>query len=356
MPKLLPIALALLLTACGAPQRLFAADAAAQGVTALAATYANPVLDDDFPDPMILRAHDGWYYAYATGTSDGKTARHVSVSRSRDLVRWEPAKEAMPAKPSWAQKKNGFWAPHVVEANGTYYMYLTVEPDWSESEHMRLAVLTAKSPAGPFVDTGEPMAVAAGAEENLDAMQFDDPATGKRWLYWGMNGDIVVRELAADRVHFAPGSQEQKLLGPSKSAYEGVTEGPWVMQRDGWYYLFYSGDDCCTSYHYAVSVARSRSATGPFQRMADATGRADSVVMRGGDRWKGPGHNAVWRDAAGVDWLVYHAVDVKQPTIAATGNVRRPMLLDRMGWRDGWPVVGTGMPGTAPAPRPATRV
>src|SRR3954466_11580683 len=49
MPAFLPV-LALLLTAA-APR---------------AATFANPVLDADFPDPAVLRASDGFYYAFAT--------------------------------------------------------------------------------------------------------------------------------------------------------------------------------------------------------------------------------------------------------------------------------------------------
>ena len=31
-----------------------------------ARVYTNPVLDADFPDPMVLKAPDGFYYAYAT--------------------------------------------------------------------------------------------------------------------------------------------------------------------------------------------------------------------------------------------------------------------------------------------------
>jgi arabinan endo-1,5-alpha-L-arabinosidase len=333
-----------------------AAPAAAHAPAARAAgTYTNPVLDADFPDPMIMKARDGWYYAYATGTGDGKSTRHVSVARSRDLVRWEAPREALPAKPRWARKKGKFWAPHVVEAGGRYVMYLAVEPDWSESEHMRLAVATAAGPGGPFVDAGAPMDVGEDAEENLDAMAFDDPRSGKPYLYWGLNGEVVVRELAPDRLRFAEGSAAKAVLGPSKSAYEAVTEGPWVTFRDGWYYLYYSGDDCCTTYHYAVSVARARSPEGPFQRLAEATGRADSVVLAGAGRWKGPGHNAVLRDARGEDWLVYHAVDAKRPTTPGTGHVRRAMLLDRITYRDGWPAVAGGVPSGVPAPRPAVR-
>ena len=37
----------------------------------VAANYANPVLDSDFPDPAVLKAPDGFYYAYATQTEMG---------------------------------------------------------------------------------------------------------------------------------------------------------------------------------------------------------------------------------------------------------------------------------------------
>ena len=37
------------------------------------ATYVNPVIDADFPDPTVIRTPDGLYYGYATQTErDGK--------------------------------------------------------------------------------------------------------------------------------------------------------------------------------------------------------------------------------------------------------------------------------------------
>jgi hypothetical protein len=30
--------------------------------------YTNPVIDADFPDPALIHAPDGYYYAYATQT------------------------------------------------------------------------------------------------------------------------------------------------------------------------------------------------------------------------------------------------------------------------------------------------
>ena len=61
-----------------------------------AATFANPVIDSDFPDPAILRAKDGFYYVYATQTErDGKWI-NLQVARSRDLVAWEHLGDALP--------------------------------------------------------------------------------------------------------------------------------------------------------------------------------------------------------------------------------------------------------------------
>ena len=60
----------------------------------------------------------------------------------------------------------------------------------------------------------------------------------------------------------------------------------------------------------------------------------------------GPGHNAeIMTDRDGVDWMLYHAYWVNTP-----GN--RTLMLDRVNWEDGWPVVHNGTPsrGTA-APR-----
>ena len=53
----------------------------------IAATYVNPVLDADFPDPAVLKAPDGFYYAYATQTQRGGKWINIQAARSSDLVR-----------------------------------------------------------------------------------------------------------------------------------------------------------------------------------------------------------------------------------------------------------------------------
>ena len=48
--------------------------------------YTNPIIDENFPDPTIIRAADGWYYAYGTQTKRAGRIINLQVARSRDLV------------------------------------------------------------------------------------------------------------------------------------------------------------------------------------------------------------------------------------------------------------------------------
>jgi arabinan endo-1,5-alpha-L-arabinosidase len=300
------------------------------------ATFANPVIDSDFPDPAVLKAADGFYYAYATQTErDGKWV-NLQVARSRDLVEWQRLGDALPAKPAWASRTQDFWAPHVAEHGGRYLLYYSAKPDAAlvdERNGLCLAVATSDRPEGPFTDVGRPLECGESFV-NIDPMAFDDPATGRRLLYWGSGFQpLKVRELAPDRVSFAAGSAAVALVPPGKSGdgYEELVEGAWAVRRGGFYYLFYSGNNCCgRGAHYAVMVARSRSATGPFEKK----GRP---ILEARGSWLAPGHNSVIDDGRGQSWIVYHAVDTTRP--GEPINTRRVMLIDRIVWKNGWPEV-----------------
>jgi arabinan endo-1,5-alpha-L-arabinosidase len=64
----------------------------------------------------------------------------------------------------------------------------------------------------------------------------------------------------------------------------------------------------------------------------------------------------VVRDRAGHDWMVFHAIDRRNPYHPG-GNqaVRRVMLLDRIRYRHGWPTVAGDAPSIGSTPAPVTR-
>ena len=296
------------------------------------------MLERDFPDPAVLKAPDGWFYAYATqGEIEGRMM-NIQVARSRDLVQWEFLGDALPQKPRWAASKQKFWAPHVLHDAGMrkYFMYFSAEPDQAEGKC--LAVAASALPAGPFVDSGEPLLCGEGIE-NIDPMAFDDPKTGRRLLYWGSGWKpIKVRELAPDRERFAVGSRARDLLFPDSGRdYSSLIEGAWVIYRGGSYYLFYSGDLCCgAKANYAVMVARASDAFGPFEAHP-------RPILERNSHWRAPGHNCVIADDAGADWMVYHAMRDGPP---------RMMLLDRIEYRAGWPRIAGDQPSTGPQRAP----
>ena len=319
--------------------------------------YSNPVFDADFPDPAVLRAPDSYYYAYATQTLRDGQWINIQVARSPDLVDWEYLGDAMPEKPDWAKDTQDFWAPSVIFDGSTYFMYYSATPDFCQ-RHERghaLAVAMSHSPEGPFTDMGMPLLLGAGFEY-IDPMAFDCPVTGRHFLYWGSGFQpIKVQELSRDRTSFAADSNPVDLIWPNgeNGSFPRLVEAAWVIHHDGYYYLFYSGDNCCgPDADYGVMVARSESATGPFETLEQAKGVPHSLILFKNDRWLAPGHNCVVEDSAGQCWIVYHAIDVERPRQRQEDeiNSRRILLIDPIEWHDGWPWVGTPSEGPQRAP------
>ena len=296
-----------------------------------------PAIDANFPDPTVVLGHDGYYYVYATNTEIAGDLIHIQTARSKDLKEWEILGDALPEQPTWADRD--FWAPHVTydSLTQTYFLYYSgesVDPALGKC----MGVATSKNPAGPFVDKGEPLLCGETFVE-IDPMAFDDPVSGKKYLYWGSGHQpIKVQELAEGRLDFKEGSEPFAILDTignnDPDNYQRLVEGPWVMYREGYYYLFYSGDNCCGEHaHYALMVARSKSPTGPFETLAESTGATNSVIMESYGQWRAIGHNSLIQDKSGQYWTAYHGIDTLD---RAKGRV---MLMDKLSWKDGWPVI-----------------
>jgi arabinan endo-1,5-alpha-L-arabinosidase len=343
------------MAALAAAPATFASGHSATSLHSGAGSYRNPVIDSPFPDPDVIRAPNGWYYAYAT--QGAYRARHlnIQVARSRDFVHWRLLGDALPHLPSWGNNAALSWGPHVVAHAGRYYLYYSIIPDrLLRKSQLCLAVATSRFPAGPFVSTGKPLycgdVVAVGPDV------FFDASTGHWRLVWGSGGEIFTVRLSASLTHRVSNDPPISILRKHQhQPYEHTIESPFIIARHGWYYLFYSGDRCCTRPpHYATMVARSRRATGVYQRLSATRPGPSSVILHSNRRFAGPGSNSVIRDKAGHDWIVYHAVDTVRPLNPSGRSVRRVMLIDRIVYRNGWPTIATSSPSAGLWPAPVT--
>jgi arabinan endo-1,5-alpha-L-arabinosidase len=326
------------------------------GAQETTATYTNPVsktFADTFADPAIIKAKDGYWYAY--GTSDplreGEGAFHtIPMARSKDLVNWNYVGDAFGAsnRPSWSDSDAGIWAPDIRYIDGKYYMYYVVTETTVTRERgdNAIGVATAPTPTGPWKDSGAPIVGPrrgnGGFLWTFDPSAFTD-SDGTRYLYYGSyNGGVYATKLSPDG----------KIVAgePRMVAIDNRYEGAYVVKRNGYYYLFGSSANCCAgpTTGYSVYVGRSESPMGPFrdkedQTMTESRVGGSIVITPNGNRWIGTGHNAIVTDLGGQDYFVYHAIDRADPYLDEPFGINeRPMLFDRLDWIDGWPTVRGG--------------
>ncbi len=310
-------------------------------------TYVNPVFAHDAPDPTILRAPDGTYYAYTT-QSIYLELLEIPILQSSDLVHWRQVADAFPTPPSWVNggPAGDMWAPHILYWQGHYLLYFAARR--LDGGDMAVGLGVSASPRGPFRDLGHPILTKSAGQADYTAIDpFVLADRGRLYLYWGSdNQPIRVARLSTDgrRVE----GKAVDLINPvpeHHGDYGGLVEGAWVLPHGGYYYLMYSVGDCCSqNANYSVYVARSRSPLGPFDP------GPTNPILHGNSHFWAVGHNATVQDAGGQDWIVYHA------RLRSSPSDDRNLMLDRIIWKKGWPMVNAGQgPTWQPQPAPVTK-
>ena len=306
--------------------------------------YTNPVFDQNTPDPSVVQAPDGAFYAYGTGGT---------CRKSYDLVHWEDMGIAL-QRPTWNDSvrtdKEGkvhpmrfsLWALDVSRV-GKKYLVHYASAYWGNETRTGLGVAEGTSPT-EFTDCGKMFcSTEIGVQNSIDPCYVKDK--GKKYLIWGSFRRLYMGKLTKDGKRIKNPSHLTQVAG---TAFEGAM----VYKRKGYYYLFASVGTCCegakSTYH--TVVGRSKKLAGPYVdrqggRMLD---NHYETVIKGNDRWKGPGHNSeIITDKEGDTWLLYHAYDALDP------EKGRVMLLDKLLWdEEGWPYVEGGTPSTTPQDAP----
>jgi beta-xylosidase len=298
---------------------------AAGGATGEAASmsYHNPVFSRNFPDPMVLRINAHNYYAYGTTVLWQKGL--FPILHSTDLVHWKPAGSIFQKGPSWSEGE--YWAPDVVKHGKTYYAYYT----GSYNGLHCIGVTLAPSPTGPFKGGRRISCSEKNGTGFIDPDLFIDQ-DGKAYLYVSVDNPehhITVIPMKPDLQH--PAGAPKDILTVNQAWEHGknraTVEGPFVILRNGTYYLFFSGNDWEDT--YATGYATATSPMGPF------TPSSGNPVVQGDAKVHGPGGGSVVQGPDGNLWLVYHG---RSQAVDPTG-LSRNLRIDPITWNGSVPSV-----------------
>jgi len=271
-------------------------------------TIKNPILPGFNPDPSIVRVGADYYIA----TSTFEWFPGVQIHHSRDLVHWRLLTRPL-TRPSQLNMLGdpdscGIWAPCLSYADGLFYLIYT------DVKRYGLTTVAGASGASlrdfhnylvtsPRID-GEWSDPVYLNSSGFDPSLFHDD-DGRKYLVnqlWdhrpGQNrfAGIVLQEYSVT---------ECKLVGQRQNIFKGtalgLTEAPHLYKRGGFYYLLTAEGG--TGWNHAVTMARSRSLTGPYELHPDtyilsSRHRPDVALQRAG-------HADLMETAAGETYMVY---------------------------------------------------
>ncbi len=292
----------------------------------------SPVLAGDWPDPSVIRVDEDEYVAVTTA---GGWAPIVRLLRTPDLREWRIGGDILPALPGWAWKD--FWAPEITKLGNGYAVFFSARSR-NRKVGFCVGVATAPGLAGPW--RAAPRPLRCGRYGSIDPFPTRDER-GRLYLLWKEDGNDVDRPtpIFAQPLREDAGAllgRPRELIRNDRRWERRVVEGPAVVRRpDGYFYLFYSGNLCCTrKCRYAVGVARSPTLIGRWRKYPG------TPILRGGNGWSCPGHGSFVDDGEGQLMYVFHAYRTGQERLAGRQVLVAPVSFGP----SGWPAIGDGRP------------
>lgn len=286
-----------------------------------------PQGDTGAHDPTLLIQGERWF-VFTTGPGLQRLASPDAGAH------WQRLAPVFTEAPAWwaeavpAHQGLDVWAPKLFEHRGRFWLLYSISTFGKNRSAIGLA--SAARPDGAWRDEG--LVVQSRAEDRFNAIDPDlfIERDGSLWLSYGSFWDgLRLTELSADTL---------RPVGSTRfiARRRAGIEAPTLFRRGEWVYLLASFDLCCrgSDSTYNIRVGRARSVDGPFldRDGQDLMAGGGTLLLAGGARWKGPGHQDVAR-LGDDDWLVHHAYD-------STRGGKPHLRLKRLNWSaDGWPSV-----------------
>jgi len=334
-----------------------------------------PTVLQSMGDPTIIK-EGNWFYMYGSGAG-------IPGVRSTNLVDWVALPRVFPTNdsPPWspipvdpALASNLFWAPQITKYGTQYRMYYSHSTVGSQRSVIGLATANALDPtSGSYGWTDQGLVLESvvddpGGYNAIDPKMHVEAAgengaggnnVNKNWLMWGSywSGIFVASLNRTTGKSVGTGKYQLASRAQTNGAGPGI-EGPTVVWKNGYYYLFVSYD---VYESYNVRVGRSTNLIGPY---VDRLGRSmtngfATPLLAPYGKWRNTGHNDVLvGQTTGYDIFVNH-IWIKNPD-PAKGYPERALQVRPMFWdSDGWPLVGepiTQYPSAAATALPGTWV
>lgn len=280
--------------------------------------YRNPIRTGFYPDPSIVRVGEDYYMV----NSSFIFFPCIPISHSRDLIHWEIIGYAI-TNPAWAKLDGleggrGYWAPDISYYKGRYYICATYRLNDTGTVYRKQIVVSSDKPEGPY---SEPVFL---DEDGIDPSIFTDE-DGRRYML--LNRGARIFEISEDATRQI-GEASLLFYGDHKRA----PEGPHLLKKDGYYYLFEAEGG--TGIGHRVTVSRSKELLGvyepcpynPILRQMDET----ATIQR-------CGHGKPVQTPDGNWYMVYLCGRKIDGSYSILG---RETALDPITWTaDGWPIV-----------------
>ena len=264
-------------------------------------------------DPFILEAN-GKYYIYTTGHHG------VYAYQSEDLFSgWEFCGMVMTVP-----NHDSFWAPSVIELDGKFYMYNSIEiyddePD-AGGHRGAMFVSEADNPLGPFTNAKQllhPFSIDSHVVKNENGL----------FIFYTTNrfeGDRIGSYIVVDRL-IDPYHAEGKpvtVVEPTldediyrrdrykKGQHWHTIEGAFYFKEGDWQYVMYSGN-CYEQPTYYIGYARAKTDETDLTKIKFEKYPDDKTyhpVISANEFEEGTGHHSMIKKD-GQWYAVYHARD-----------------------------------------------
>jgi len=299
---------------------------------------SNPILPGFNADPSICRV--GTDYFIATSTFEWYPG--VQIHHSTDLIHWKLASRPLKRAAQLDMRGNpdscGIWAPCLSYSNAKFWLvYTDVKRLDGAFKDTHNYLVTCSDIDG---DWSDPIYVNSSG---FDPSLFHD-RDGQKWflnMQWNHRGDGTggnPAHASFDGILLQRWSKSDGLTGPVHNIFAGsplgLVEAPHLFWRDGYYYL--TTAEGGTGYNHAVTMARSKQITGPYELHPNAHLICHSDAPNHPIQRTGHGQFVETPDGE-----FYHTFLMGRPISDANGKGRfcpmgRETGIEKCIWKDGW--------------------